>query len=264
MAKTFTGICLAVLGLVLLATPFVGYVHADEAGMTEAYGCTNKFCPLANVDGSQKLSGIYSDAGTSLGKFVNGFFKVALSVGAILAVLQLTGAGFMYMGSDMWSSKAKAREIIGNATIGLLLLIAIFLILNLINPKLLNLDVFKELPPIPTTSSSQPTQQSTALTPEQIRQQQEQVTQARDGEYTPQQCAQATAWLDEHIGVGDRTSPVARVAQINGILINPRSVNPATGQPYTTEEKNALRVEAQGLSHQKNVNYATWAKCTGQ
>src|SRR3989344_5997706 len=258
MAKTFTGICLAVLGLVLLATPFVGYVHADEAGMIEAYGCTNKFCPLANVDGSQKLSGIYSDAGTSLGKFVNGFFKVALSVGAILAVLQLTRAGFMYMGSDMWSSKAKAREIIGNATIGLLLLIAIFLILNLINPKLLNLDVFKELPPIPNAPAG-PTQAQTQA--ERIQQQQVGETRGRDGTYTPQECAQAISWLDSQRGVGNRINVPTRVSQIRGILQNPRAINPATSQLYTAAERSAMSAEATSILEQDRINIAIEARC---
>ncbi len=162
-------LALAVIVLAFVAVPGMTHAQFDETGFVQTTQaefqsvqppCTTKFCPLANVDGSQKLSGIYSDAQVSLAKFVNGLFKVALSVGAILAVLQLTRAGFMYMGSDMWSSKARAREIIGNATIGLLLLIAIFLILNLINPNLLNLDVFKNLPAIPTVPSASPQPQT--------------------------------------------------------------------------------------------------------
>jgi len=73
-------------------------------------------------------------------------FQMALSVGAILAVLRIAYAGYLYMGqADMWSTKGHAKEVFQNAIIGLLLLFGVWLILNQINPDILQLDIFRAL-----------------------------------------------------------------------------------------------------------------------
>ncbi|MCR4281271.1 MAG: hypothetical protein NUV88_03000, partial [Candidatus Kaiserbacteria bacterium] len=98
------------------------------------------FAPLAEVTGSGKLSALY-DSDQNLGSYINSMFKVAISAGAIIAVIRLGVAGFKYMGSDMWSTKSKAREDIGEVFLGLLLLLSLWIILNQINPNLLNLNI---------------------------------------------------------------------------------------------------------------------------
>ena len=71
-------------------------------------------------------------------------FTMALSIGAILAVLRLAYAGYLYMGqADMWSTKGYAKEVFRNSIIGLLLLFGVWLILNQINPDILQLNVFR-------------------------------------------------------------------------------------------------------------------------
>ena len=71
---------------------------------------------------------------------------MALSAGAILAVLRLGYAGWLYMGAaDMWGSKQHAKDVIMDAVLGLLLLIGIWIVLNQINPNLLNLCVLQSL-----------------------------------------------------------------------------------------------------------------------
>jgi hypothetical protein len=73
----------------------------------------------------------------------------------MLAVLRIAYGGYIYMGSaDMWGNKQQAKEIIGDAIIGLLLLFAIYLILYQINPNLLNLNVLNDIQKVPTTSST--------------------------------------------------------------------------------------------------------------
>ncbi len=73
------------------------------------------------------------------------------------AVLRLVYAGYMYMGSDMWSSKGKAREIIRDTTLGILLLLAIWLILFQINPNILNLNILQNVSATsPTTTGTTP------------------------------------------------------------------------------------------------------------
>ena len=72
--------------------------------------------------------------------FLVALFNIAISVGAILAVLRIAYAGFRYMTPDALGSKQASREMIQNAVMGLLLLLAIVLILERINPDLLKMN----------------------------------------------------------------------------------------------------------------------------
>ncbi len=79
----------------------------------------------------------------NLGDFLTALFNIAISVGAILAVLRIGWAGFKYMTTDAAGEKSTAKEIIQNAVLGLLLLLGIVLILERINPNIpkFNLDL---------------------------------------------------------------------------------------------------------------------------
>lgn len=79
-----------------------------------------------------------------MAQLVNAAFKAAIAVGAILAVLQLAYAGFLYMGGDSWGTKENAKQRMRNAVTGLFLLLAIWLILEQINPQILNLNVLPD------------------------------------------------------------------------------------------------------------------------
>ncbi|MDP2648760.1 MAG: hypothetical protein U1D26_02655 [Patescibacteria group bacterium] len=107
------------------------------------------FVPLACVgDQSTKLSGLYNSA--DLSTYVNRVFTFAIAIGAMAAVLRLVFAGYLYMAqSDMWSSKGQARMIIADVTLGLLLLLSVWLILNQINPDIVSLNSLKVIQPIP-------------------------------------------------------------------------------------------------------------------
>lgn len=77
---------------------------------------------------------------------LNGLFTASLSVGAMLAVLRIAYAGWLYMGSaDMWSNKSAAKDVFQDAILGLLLLLGVWLILYQINPDILNLDFSRSL-----------------------------------------------------------------------------------------------------------------------
>ncbi len=107
-----------------------------------------QFVQLTKTDtpGGSGLEQLYST--TNLSDFLNGLFKFAITIGAIFAVLRIAYAGYLYMGqSDMWSSKGKAKEILSDVTLGLLLLLSIYLILNQINPQILQLDALKNITP---------------------------------------------------------------------------------------------------------------------
>ena len=107
------------------------------------------FAPLADIPPqSEKLSALYN-TDANLATYINSMFKIAISVGAIIAVIRLGIAGFKYMGGDMWHTKEKAKEDIRDVFFGLLLLLSIWIILAQINPNILNLNiVFPKTPEI--------------------------------------------------------------------------------------------------------------------
>ena len=123
------------------------------------------FHPLAPAPETSKLGQLYGSIG--LADFLSKLFSAAISIGAILAVLRLAYAGYVYMTSDAWSDKGHAREVIGDVVLGLLLLLSVWLILNQINPQILSLDVLRgarELPAAPPQqqNSTAPSGQSTS------------------------------------------------------------------------------------------------------
>lgn len=118
------------------------------------------FAPLADVTNSGKLSSLYN-SDQNLAGYINTMFKIAISAGAIIAVIRLGIAGFKYMGGDMWHTKEKAKEDIREVFFGLFLLLSIWIILAQINPNLLNLNiVFPQTaaiaPPSPSVPSYAP------------------------------------------------------------------------------------------------------------
>jgi hypothetical protein len=89
------------------------------------------------------MSNLFNPDNTTLDVFFNYLFMAAIAAGAALAVLRLGYAGIMYMMTDLISSKQNARQMISEVVLGLLLLLAVWIILNQINPDLLNLNVLR-------------------------------------------------------------------------------------------------------------------------
>lgn len=86
------------------------------------------------------------DPNSTLAEFFSGIFYTAIAIGAILAVMRLGYAGIVYMTTDLPGMKTSSKGIISNAVLGLLLLLSVWLILNQINPEILNLDILRSLP----------------------------------------------------------------------------------------------------------------------
>ncbi|PIR37269.1 MAG: hypothetical protein COV34_03545 [Candidatus Zambryskibacteria bacterium CG10_big_fil_rev_8_21_14_0_10_42_12] len=74
---------------------------------------------------------------TDFAGYINGMYRFVLGVAGILAVIMIIYAGFVYMTTDAFQKKQEGREHIKNAILGLLLAISTWLILNTINPNLL-------------------------------------------------------------------------------------------------------------------------------
>lgn len=102
------------------------------------------FVPLANVSGS-KLGNLYGSASGNLATYIERLFGFALSLGAILAILRIAWGGYLYMTTDLWSSKERAREVLRETVLGLFLLLAVWIILSQINPDILRLNVLETL-----------------------------------------------------------------------------------------------------------------------
>lgn len=125
---------LACVDMYFAIAPVVAHAAAD-------------FVPLAQTPGGSKLGQLYGDQ--NFAGFINGLFKFGIAIGAIAAVLRLAYAGYLYMGqSDMWSQKGVAKGIIQDVTLGLLLLLSIYLILYQINPDILKLNALKKITPV--------------------------------------------------------------------------------------------------------------------
>lgn len=78
---------------------------------------------------------------TDLSSTLNAAFQLSILLGAVLAMLRIGFAGWLYMGSDIWSNKQSAVKIFQDAIIGLLILLAIYMILFQINPDILSLKI---------------------------------------------------------------------------------------------------------------------------
>lgn len=98
--------------------------------------------PLAPIPGVS--------SGISFSQFVERIVVIALSIGAILAVLMLVVGGFEWMVSEAVHKKELGRERVRNAIFGLLILLAAVLVLNTINPQLINLNLAVQPLTLPT------------------------------------------------------------------------------------------------------------------
>lgn len=94
-----------------------------------------KYCYLAPLG---KNTSIDTD-GESIADYLKYIFKFGIGLAGLLAVIMLIIGGVKYMGSDSFFNKEEARSSMSNALIGLLIALSSFLILNTLNPDLVNL-----------------------------------------------------------------------------------------------------------------------------
>lgn len=119
-----------------------GYISRAGTLLAGTYVSLDNFQPLENSNSSPILLSFFQNQ--DLAGLLNALFKLSLSVGAILAVLQIAYAGYLYMGSDMWTKKEEATRRLKDAVLGLLLLLSIYTILFQINSDILNLNFLQD------------------------------------------------------------------------------------------------------------------------
>ena len=109
--------------------------------------------PLAPLPGYENIPGYKENGGFTfgptkdnpdagkcpLGEFMNIFIDIFIGIVAILSMVMIVMGGIEYVMSDLVTSKEEAKSRIQNAILGLILSLPIYIILNTVNPNLLNL-----------------------------------------------------------------------------------------------------------------------------
>ncbi|MEJ0053722.1 MAG: fibronectin type III domain-containing protein [bacterium] len=95
----------------------------------------SSFVPLAAVPGLTDVNP------NNLAEFFNGLYKFCIGAAAVLAILMITLGGFKVMSGDSITAHSEGRDQIGGAIIGLVLVLAPFLVFSIINPDILSLKI---------------------------------------------------------------------------------------------------------------------------
>lgn len=105
---------------------------------------------IANPDGSlpyvplEPLPGLDQSGTSNFAGLVNTLFTLLISIGGLVAVAALVVGGITYMVSDVVDRKSESKSRMYAAVWGLVLLLASYLILNTINPQLVNFGNFSQ------------------------------------------------------------------------------------------------------------------------
>jgi hypothetical protein len=78
---------------------------------------------------------------TTLPQYIKGFIQLSIGISAVFAIVMIVIGGFQYMTSDALQGKQDGKTRIKNSVIGILLIAASFIILQTINPDLLNINL---------------------------------------------------------------------------------------------------------------------------
>lgn len=99
---------------------------------------------LAAGSGYKPLTGIpgISDPDADFNTYINALYTLAIALAALLAVIKIIIAGIKWMMTDVVTSKKDAKDDIWGATMGLLLILAAVLFLNIINSDLTAISLF--------------------------------------------------------------------------------------------------------------------------
>ncbi len=87
------------------------------------------------------IPGVSDPTGGGFNDYINALYVLSISIAALLAVIKIIIAGVKWMLSDVVTSKQEAKSDIWGATIGLLVVISAVLVLNVINPQLIESDI---------------------------------------------------------------------------------------------------------------------------
>jgi len=101
----------------------------------------NLLAPLPNGNETMSTFDPTGAGGGALGGYLNLMIKLFIGICAVLAVIMIVMGGIEYMTTELISSKEAGKERIRNAILGLLLALSAWMLLNQINPNILNTDL---------------------------------------------------------------------------------------------------------------------------
>ena len=114
------------------------------------------YAPLAPIEG-------YVENTTTATDYITGIYRLAFWAAAVLAVVMIVWGGVQYAGSEAVTSKETAKKQIMAAVGGLVLALGSYLLLQTINPDLVNFNVNigeigvkVDTPPTPAPPAPQP------------------------------------------------------------------------------------------------------------
>lgn len=123
-SKNKKAVWVGLLMILFLVFPFVGLAQNGDYEL---------LAPLPNLE---KVS-----QNNPLGTYIPYIFRLAIGLAAVAAVVMIVLGGVQYMTTDAIQGKEQGKARIKNAIIGLVLVISAWLILNTINPNLLDIDL---------------------------------------------------------------------------------------------------------------------------
>jgi hypothetical protein len=110
---------------------FIGAVNATAQTLTEY----ELLAPLPLGENGQMVTQ------TNANTFIPGLFRFAIMISTGLAVVMIIWGGIQYMSTDAWGGKNDAKNTIWNAVMGLLLTLSAWIIINTINPGVMNFNL---------------------------------------------------------------------------------------------------------------------------
>lgn len=142
------GLCFMCIPLFVLAADGVAGGGGARGVQAPRVDGLQSFQPLAGIPG------LPMEGGADLGVLINAAYKLAIALGALVAVFQITLAGFKYLASPggNFTSTEEAKEDIKNSLMGLLILLSTVLILETIFGEV-NLNPIASAPNVRTEGS---------------------------------------------------------------------------------------------------------------
>lgn len=151
--------------LFLLAIAFL----VSPLGVGRALGQSSSYIPIEDVPGFE------GETGTDFLTYLNNLFVALVWIGGISAMFMIMLGGFWYVTSAGNTARiAKAKDIMGDAIVGLILVIGSWLILYTIDPNLTKLhfqsiDWTKNTSSSPSSNSATPAVPSDGSVPQDIK-----------------------------------------------------------------------------------------------
>jgi hypothetical protein len=121
--KLFVRLFIISLFFMAAITPIITLAQAST---------NNNYVPLAPING------YVNNGGTSLSDYLNNMFRLGIGVAIGLAVIMIIWGGVQLVSTDSITGQLQGRDKITSALWGLVLALAAWVILQTINPQLLN------------------------------------------------------------------------------------------------------------------------------